>query len=70
MNLKPIDRAGELAEVEREVLELRFKLRQISLIGGKISEAQAILIQIEREKVGGMPANLEQIRRRINELKR
>ena len=68
MILTTINRAKELNEVETQLLEIRFQLRQQALIGGRVCEVAHMLIQLEREKLGGMPCNLKAIRLRIKEL--
>lgn len=68
MILTPINRAKELTEVETQLLDIRFRLRQQALIGGRVVEVAHMLLAIEREKLGGMPANIHMIRLRIKEL--
>ena len=68
MILKSTNREQELSEVETQLLDIRFRLRQQALIGGRVVEVAHMLIQLEREKLGGMPCNLKAIRLRIKEL--
>ncbi len=65
----PVPRDKDLHDLETDIRELRFRLRDRAIIGGPMAELDFYLISIQQERLGSKILDINSVRRRLKELK-